>query len=232
MKERSSTVLKLNTSKVLICLSLGLEFLFATFHTLSAQHSFYAGGNLKIAPFDNIIEVKQMVDPVEPDISRYRINPTVSFKMGYSYGLELVNRLKLNAGLELNQRRHSSTYYYDSIPINNPYHIHIKGNNNYYNLEIPLSLSFLIEKVRVSGGVNMIFLDLRYLKYFSDDGNVSRYSSLGYFPRLESAHFIFPFFKLDYQIHTTQRLSYFVSSAVEIREYQGRTISVSIIIEL
>ncbi len=222
---------KTNITKIFICFS--FIFTIGKYHTLTAQHSFYAGGNFNIAPFDNLIEVDQnVVDPVYPDILRYQIKPTITFKLGYTYGLQIVKKLKINAGLELNQRRYSFDFFYDSIPINYPYYIYSNVNNTYYNLEIPLSLTFPLEKIRISGGVNMILLNLRYRKDYTNEGLVSKRSYFGFFPRLESAHFIYPFIKLDYHIHKSSDLSYYVSSVVELREYLGRTISISFFVEL
>ena len=62
-------MIKTNITKVFICFSLLL--IIGKYGTLTAQHSFYAGGNFKIAPFDNLVEVDQnLVDPVYPNLDK------------------------------------------------------------------------------------------------------------------------------------------------------------------
>lgn len=196
-----------------------------------AQHSFYAGTNLRIAPIDNVVEVEHQVDPVYPGISRYQITPSFSSKMGYGYRLQFLKKMSFNAGLEFNQRKFSFDFTYDSIPTNYPYYIISSSRSTYNNLEIPISITIPIRKLKVSGGVNLIMLDLRFVRDFTKDGLVSKWSSFGYFPRLESEHSIFPFVKLEYPIFKTSDISLYASSAMEIRDFHGRILSFSFRVE-
>lgn len=199
---------------------------------VTAQHFIYTGTNFRIAPIDNVVEIEKQIDPVYPGISRYHIEPTFAWKLGYGYGIQFLRKMSLNAGLEINHRKYSFEYTYDSIPSGNPYYILSKSRTKYYNLEIPISITMQLKKLRISGGVNIIALDLRHSRTYTElEGLVSKRLYFGYFTKLESEHFVYPFIKLDYKVLSTPRTSLYASSALEMREHHGRVVSLLLIAE-
>lgn len=180
------------------------------------QRKFIHGSGIKIID-------PQLIDPTYPYNDSIRFLPNFSFHSGAGLSVKIINTLYINVGLEWNLRKTSLRLYGDTILAG--YHVpafnleHILS----HNLEIPLYLSYNLERFGIGGGIKVTLLEFGIHKTYSDGSLYSKGFSFAHFPRPQADKIVYPVAFAEYMITQNSKIPLWLRASYEF-DYNGSSI--------